>query len=218
VRRWIAGLCAGAALAIAAAALLVASSSAATPTATGTATATAASALNLCKVVSAARLKAAHITGPCVKSPPVTHSQSSPLGVVQTVESGAHWGTTSKVGHFLSILVESVSAPPAALAYAVKIFRGSTYANGAQFPVKGLATEALATASCPLPPEDDCTTGTIEELIGSSFVTMSIHDPAPVIRPDNPAVPAVDEKNDVDQEDTLKAPFVKIGQAVAARL
>jgi len=39
-----------------------------------------------------------------------------------------------------------------------------------------------------------------------------------VIHADDPAKPAVDDKNDILQEDTLRPPFENIGRAFAKRI
>jgi len=214
MRRFVASVCIGAVAAIVVAAALATTVSAATASKrTGFSG-------NLCSLVSAAQLSAVHVSAPCVKGRTSKKVTSTPLGPVKATHYYASWGTPGGLGgtHWLTLSALKAQASGPALALARGSYRGTVLENGQVFSTNPLASDFLDTISCENPPTEDCTLGKILELVGNYSVQISLHDTAPFVNPDNPAMPAVDEANDGMQEDTIAAHFVGIGRSVGAKL
>jgi hypothetical protein len=211
MRQLVAKVCIGALALIAVMAALVTSASAANVTAT----ASRAFGGNPCNLVSASQVSVVHINAPCIRAGTVRMQIHTPLGSVRTASYKARWGG---IDHSLTLVVHHLQGSAAAVAEALKYWRGAVLGNGALFSGKPLGSELLETFACVNPPTEDCTTGKIYALVGHYTVQIFLNDTAPFIHADDPTNPAVDEANDSAQEETLKGLFVTIGASVAAKL
>jgi hypothetical protein len=176
---------------------------------------------NLCATASKGALAKLKVAGPCVSSKPDTKVQSTPLGSIRTVTYQARWGsfgTISAPTHHASAEVIYVQGSAAAVAYLQKAFRGEVLANGAPVSMNPLTTEAGDTAACKNPPIDDCTKGEVMAMVGQYGLIVEYYGPAKFIGPDDPQNPSVDEKNDVAQEDAIKASVVALANSITAAL
>jgi hypothetical protein len=170
---------------------------------------------NLCSVVTAGELAAAHISGRCTSSKIGRHTSHTPLGALKTQGFTAHWGTMSlERTHALFITVTKLGGSAAAVGAARSKLGNQILGEGAPIGVGFRSEWHGSTGSCENPPTDDCTTTQITAFAKSSLIVMTLLD----YPTSGSAAQGEDDPEDLAQEEADKPAAVAIAKAIAKAL
>ncbi len=177
---------------------------------------------NVCSLVSAGELAAAHIPGPaCTKGKPIIKAaKPTPLGgTYGASEWGAHWGVHEGGSpiHYLVVTVFKIYGSGASLAKAHARLRHQVLAYGHPIGVGKPGAFFGESATCSNPPTDDCTNDSVKALVGSYEVFVLLEDAQP-----GPAgaetPPGDDTAQDQEEQESDRGPVIAIAKSIAAAL
>jgi hypothetical protein len=172
---------------------------------------------NLCPVVTAGELSAAHISGSCHKVAPSRSHAHSPLGTETTAQFESFWGPAASSGptHSLTIHLTKISGSPALLSFLHKRLGKHILESGAPVGIGSVSSWHGQTSSCENPHTGDCTFVTLEAIVKNYVLTVLLSD-FPSTGP--PETAGEDDPEDLAQEESDRGPAVAIAKSIAKAL